>query len=137
MMIYRPHSRYVLMAGIAAICIALLGWRLAGRADLGSLLFLGVALGLLFFALRGIGSRVEVDALGLTLFRPLSPPLRIHYRQLVEVTEEGRVQRVLVVLYYPLAADGLLDLEDVRSQALPALEDQSELLSLLQTKTPR
>ena len=137
MMTYRPHSRYVLMAGIAVICVALLGWRLAERPDLGSLLFLGVALGLLFFALRGIGSRVEVDALGLTLFRPLLPPLRIHYRQLVEVTEEGRVQRVLVVLYYPLAADGLLDLDDMRSQALPALEDQTELLSLLQTKTPR
>ena len=137
MLIYRPHPRYVLMAGIAAVCLALLGWQLLGRADLGLLLFFGVALGLLFFALRGIGSRVEVDALGLTLFRPLSPPLRILYRQIVQVTEEGRLQRVLVVLYYPLAADALLDLDGVRSQALPALDDQAELLDLLQTKTPR
>lgn len=137
MLTYRPHPRYVLMTGIAVICLALLGWQLLGRADLGLLLFFGVALGLLFFALRGIGSRVEVDALGLTLFRPLSPPLRILYRQIVQVTEEGRFQRVLVILYYPLAADALIDLDGVRSQALPALDDQAELLDLLQTKTPR
>jgi len=137
MMIYRAHSRYVLMAGIGAICSALLGWRLLPRYDLGTALFLLVALALLLFALRGLGSRVEVDSIGLTLFRPLSAPLRIQYRQLVEVTEEGRVQRVLVLLYYPVADDGLLDLEALRSQALPALEDQAELLSVLQTKTPR
>ena len=136
MMTYRAHSRYVLIAGIAAICVALLGWRLLQGYDLGMLLFLSFGAVLLLAALRGAGSRVEVDALGLTLFRPFGAPLRIHYRQMAQATEEGRVQRVIVVIYYPLAPDGLVDLDNVRSQALPALEDQTELLHVLQTKMP-
>jgi hypothetical protein len=137
MMTYRTHSRYLLMAGIAAVCVVLLVWQLLQGVDLAALLFLGVAVALLLVALRGIGSRVEADAAGITLLRPLARPLRIQYRQLIQATEEGRVQRVLVVLYYPLGADGLLDLQALRSQALPALEEQMELLTVLQTKTPR
>jgi len=137
MMTYRAHSRYVLIAGVAAICVALLGWWSLQHADLAALLFLGLAAVLLFFALRGIGSRVEADAAGITVQRPLAQPLRIQYRQVAQVTEEGRVQRVLVLLYYPLGEDGLLDLQALRSLALPALEEQSELLAVLQAKTPR
>lgn len=137
MMTYRAHSRYVLIAAIAAGCAALLGRQLLQQMDVAALLFLGAAAAILFFALSGIGSRVEADALGITLLRPLAQPLRIQYRQLMQVTEEGRLQRVLLVLYYPLGADGLLDLDSLRSQALPALEEQMELLTVLQTKTPR
>lgn len=136
MMTYRPHPRYVLIAGVAAICVALLGWWLLQSYDLGELLFLSIGLAILLLALRGAGSRVEVDALGLTLLRPLSAPLRIPYRQIAQATEEGRIGRVIVVIYYPLAADGLVDLDNVRSQALPALEEQAELLHVLQTKMP-
>lgn len=136
MMTYRAHPRYVLFAGVAGICVALFGWWLLQGYDLGTLLFLCIGLGLLFTTLRSAGSRVEADALGLTLFRPLAPPLRIHYRQVAQATEEGRIQRVIVVIYYPLGADGLVDLDTVRSQALPALEDQVELLHVLQTKMP-
>jgi hypothetical protein len=137
MMTYRAHPRYVLLAGIGAVCVALLGWVLLRGYDLSVLLFFAIAAALLLLALRSSASRVEVDAAGLTLLRPLAPPLRIQHRQLVQATEEGRVQRVIVVLYYPLGEDGLVDLESLRSQALPALEDQTELLHVLQTKTPR
>lgn len=136
MITFRSHPRYVLLAGIAVVCVALLGWWLLSNTDLTTIVFFAVALVLLLVSLRGIGSRVEVDAVGLTLFRPLAQPLRIQYRQLAQVTEEGRVQHVLVVLYYPIAADGLMDLETLNSVALPALEDQMELLQVLQTKTP-
>ena len=136
MMTFRAHSRYVLMAGIAAICTALLGWQLWQQVELSTLLFFGFAAGLLFVALRGVSSRVEADAAGITLMRPLGSPLRIQYRQLLQVTEEGRLQRVLVVLYYPVNDNGLLALDALRSQALPALEEQMELLALLQAKTP-
>jgi hypothetical protein len=136
MMIYRPHSRYLLMAAVAAACSTVLGWWLLSRFDVGTLLFLALALVLLLAALRIIASRVEVDALGLTLFQPLAQPLRIQYRQLAQATAEGRWQRVIVVLYYPLGEDGLLDLDALHSQALPALEDQTELLHVLQKKTP-
>lgn len=134
---YRPHPRYALIAGIAGISILALLWLLWRRLELGSLLFLIFAAGLLVFALRSIFSRVEVDARGLTLVRPLSPPLSVQFRQLVEVSEEGRFQRVLLLLYHPLRPDGLLDLDDLRSVALPALDDQPELIELLQARTPQ
>jgi hypothetical protein len=136
---YRVHPVYLLLAGVAAICVAALGWRLLGGYDLGTALFFCLGLGLLLLTLRSAGSRVEADALGLTIFRPLAAPLRIQYRQIAEVTEEGRLLRlmqVIVVLYYPLAEDGLVDLDALRSQALPVLENQLELLHVLQTKTP-
>jgi hypothetical protein len=139
MMTYRANAFYLLLAGIAAACVALLGWWLLRSSDLGTVLFFCLGLGLLLLALRNAGSRVEADALGLTVFRPLAAPLRIQYRQIAQVTEESRLQRsmkAIVVLYYPLGADGLVDLEDLRSQALPALENQTELLHVLQTKTP-
>lgn len=140
MVTYRAHPVYLLLAGLAAACVILLGWRLLGGYDLGTVLFFCLGLGLLLLTLRNAGSRVEADALGLTLFRPLAAPLRIQYRQMAQVTEESRFQRtmkVIVVLYYPLGATGLVDLEDLRSQALPALEDQTELLHVLQTKMPQ
>ena len=139
MMTYRANVFYLLLAGLAAVCVAVLGWGLLRGSDLGTALFFCLGLGLLLLTLRNAGSSVEADALGLTLLRPLAAPLRIQYRQIAQATEESRFQRtmkVIVVLYYPLGADGLVDLEDLRSQALPALEEQTELLHVLQTKTP-
>ena len=81
-------------------------------------------------------SRVEVDDRGLTLLQPLASPQQVQYRQLAEVSEEGRLQRVILLLYHPLRPDGLLDLDDLRSLALPALEEQSDLLEILQARTP-
>jgi hypothetical protein len=134
--IYRPHPRYVLIAGIAALSVAALLWLLWRRLELGSVLFLAFAAGLLFFALRSLFSRIEVSDHGLVLLRPLSPPLAVQFRQLVEVSEEGRFQRVILLLYHPLAGQGLVDLDDLRSLALPALEEQGELLDLLLARTP-
>jgi hypothetical protein len=135
--VYRPHPRYILMAGIGAISVVVLLVLLPRRPDLVGVLFTLFGAGLLFFALRGLGSRVEVADHAITLLRPLSPPERIEYRQLAEVSEEGRLHRVIVLLYYPLRADGLVELDDLRSLALPALEDQYALLELLESKVPR
>ncbi len=133
--IYRPHARYVLMAGVSAICALLLGWFSLATLDFAALFFLAVAVLLLLAALRSLGSHVALDAQGLTLVRPLAKPLRIQFRQLAEVTEEGRLQRVILLLYYPLRADGLVDLDALAGQSLPALEEQAELLELLEAKT--
>jgi predicted secreted protein len=125
------------MAGIGALSVIALVVLLLRRPELVGVLFAIFAAGLLFFALRGLGSRVEVDDHALTLLRPLSPPQRVEFRQLAEVSEEGRLHRVIVLLYYPLHSDGLVDLDDLRSLALPALEDQYALLELLDSKVPR
>jgi hypothetical protein len=133
---FRPHARYVLIAGIALLSVAALLWLLWRELDLAGVLFLLFAVGLLFFALHSLRSRVEVDEHALTLFRPLAPPLQVQFRQLAEVSEEGRFQRVILVLYYPLRPDGQVELDDLRSLALPAVEEQTELLELLQARTP-
>jgi hypothetical protein len=133
---FRPHPRYVLIAGIAGLSMLVLLWLLWRRPELGSALFFAFAAGLLFFALRSLFSHVEVDEHGLTLFRPLARPQAVQFRQLVEVSEEGRFQRVLLLLYHPLRSNGLIDLDDLRSLALPALEEQPELFELLQARTP-
>jgi hypothetical protein len=134
---YRPHARYVLITGIAAVSVVALLWLLLLRLELASVLFLLFAAGLLFFAVRSLFSSVEVDEHGLTLVRPLSQPLQVQFRQLAEVSEEGRLQRVILLLYHPLRPDGLVDLDDLHSLALPALEEQSDLLETLQARTPR
>jgi hypothetical protein len=126
----------VLITGIAAISVLALLWLLLRRLELASVLFLLFAAGLLFFAVRSLFSRVEVDEPGLTLVRPLSQPLQVQFRQLAEVSEEGRLQRVILLLYHPLRPDGLVDLDDLHSLALPALEEQSDLLEILQARTP-
>ena len=48
------------------------------------------------------------------------------------MSEEGRLQRVILLLYHPLCADGQMDLDDLHSLALPALEEQTDLLEILQ-----
>ena len=133
---YRPHARYVLITAVAALSIPALIWLLLRGVDLAGVLFLLFAVGLLFFAVRGLLSRVEVDERGLTLLQPFASLQAVQYRQLAEVSEEGRLQRVILLLYHPLRPDGLLDLDDLRSLALPALEEQSVLLEILQARAP-
>lgn len=134
--VYRPHPRYLLMIAVASICALALGWMLLRRFDWGAVIFLAFAAGLVIVALSSLFSRVEVEEQGIRLYRPLLPAVAIGFRQLSEVTEEGRLQRVILILYHPLRDDGLVELDDLRSQALPALEEQAELLELLQAKTP-
>ena len=67
---FRPHARYLLISGIALFSVAALVWLSLRRLELAELLFLLFALGLLFYAVRSLFSRVEVDEHGLTLVRP-------------------------------------------------------------------
>jgi hypothetical protein len=134
---FRPHASYVLIAGVAIIAVPVLLWLLWREVELATVLFLLFAVGLLLFAVRSLLSRVEVDEHGLMIFRPLAAPQQVQFRQLLEVSEEGRFQRVIVLLYHPLQPQGLVALDDLRSLALPAVEAQTELLELLQARTPR
>jgi len=135
--IYRPHSRYVLYAGVSLVMAVAFVWLLRNQYEGGAVFFLLVSLGAALWSVGNLLSRVEVDAVSLVVRLPLLPARRIDIRQLAEVTENGRFVPALVVLYYPLRADGLVDLDDLRSQTLPAVEDQADLLQFLQEKTPR
>ena len=58
----------------------------------------------------------------------------IEFRQLIEVSENGRFGQSITLLYYPLLTTGLVDLEDAQSLFLPQVVDQETLYSTLAAK---
>lgn len=135
--VYRPHDRYLIYAGVSLAMVVAFAWLLWHQYEAGALLFLLVAVGAAIWSVGNLLSRVEVDASSLIVRVPLFPERRIDWRQLSAVTQDGRLLPALTVLYYPTRADGLVDVENLRSQILPSLQNQSELLAFLQEKTPR
>lgn len=136
MLLYHPTPRYALLTGAGAFAALLCAWSLWQQFDWFTLFFLG---GSLFAALAFAAqwrTVIEVDAHGLWLRVPLRTQ-RVEYRQLDGAVEAGRIVRGIVVTYHPLRENGLLDLEDLRSVTLPAVERQYELLTLLESKCPR
>ena len=57
-------------------------------------------------------------------------------RQLMSVSTSGRAGKALILLYHPDRGDGMLDLDDVRSLVLPALDEQDALQSYLEAQVP-
>lgn len=134
--IYRAHSRYRLLT-LAAVALALLFvWDLSKDVEAGSLLFLGVALGLFFRYGRVLGSRVTLEDRRLRLQRPFAPDVVVEFRQLAAIHEEGRFGQSLLLHYHPLTAAGLVELDEIRSLSLPALVAQSELAEFLDKQVP-
>lgn len=133
---YRPVERYALLGGAGVLAALFCGWALWRQFDWVTLIFLFGCL----FAAASFGmqllARVEVDGGGLQLVTPMTAR-RIEFRQLDSATEAGRLLRVIVVTYHPLLENGLLDLDDLRSVMLPAVNRQYELLELLQQHAPQ
>lgn len=134
---YRAHPRYRLLALAAALLALLLAWDLRRGVEPGGLLFFGVALGLAAWYGREVGSRVTLETRRLRLQRPLAADAVVEFRQLAGVSEEGRFGQSILLHYHPLAADGRIELEEIRSLALPALQEQAILLEILTKQAPR
>ncbi|MCC6165812.1 MAG: hypothetical protein IT329_01165 [Caldilineaceae bacterium] len=133
---YAAHPRYKALAGVCAAMAALFGWQLRQGIDVGALLFLGAALALMLWYVRSWGSRVTLEPRRLRLQRPLDADTVVEFRQLAGVSEEGRFGQSILLHYHPLAADGRVELEEIRSLALPALQGQAALLEILTQQTP-
>jgi hypothetical protein len=133
---YRAHPRYALFTLIAAVLALLFAWDLRRGVEMGGLLFLGVALALLVWNARGWGSRVILEPRRLRVQRPLSRAAVVEFRQLAAVNAEGRFGQSILLHYHPLAADGLVALDEMRSLALPALREQATVLDILQKQVP-
>lgn len=133
---YRSVERYALLGGAGLLAALFCGWALWREFDWITLLFLFGCL----FAAASFGmqmlARVEVDESGFRRVMPLGTR-RVEFRQLDSATEAGRLLRVIVVTYHPLQENGLLDLDDLRSVTLPAVNQQYELLELLQQHAPQ
>jgi len=141
--VYRTGGRYKVYAGVGAVATAAFGWRLASAwlNDQGmqwdALFFLVMLLGMTVWALWQIPARVQTSSRSVTLTRPFSAPRTVEYRQLFSVTENGRVGgRTISLVYHPLRADGLLELDDAHSLILPEVERQDELLEWIEARTP-
>ncbi|MFZ1754846.1 MAG: hypothetical protein WBO46_15395 [Caldilineaceae bacterium] len=132
--VFRPRRSYGAMAGIGLLVALLFAWELTRNFAGGTLFFIGCAL---LFALVNLGwavSTVELTETGLVRRRPLSGPLPIAFRQIATCEESGRMGKSISLIYYPLADNGLLDLDTPRSCFLPGVERQDELLAILQRK---
>lgn len=132
---YRAVDRYALLGGAGLLAALFCAWALWRQFDWITLIFLFGCL----FAAGAFGiqlrSRVEVDGEGLRLVAPFARR-HVQFRQLDGATEAGRLLRVIVVTYHPLQENGLLDLDDLRSVTLPAVNQQYDLLELLEQRAP-
>ena len=139
--IYAVHVRYWVGAALSLLLVGLFGWELGraarhGTVEIGTLLFSALSVGLLLRNAWFAFSRVEVDAEQVTLHRPLLPARRVIYRQLADVYEEGRRGKAILLTYHPRRADGLYDLDDLETLALPAVTDHDALYAMLAAQTP-
>ncbi len=133
-----PARRVYLLLVLLGLAVAALFVREVAR---GQGFDQAVAVFLLLSALGFAGihgmwalTRVELTPTGLTVHRPGRPPLHVDFRQMVDVHEGGRLLKTLSLVYYPVDADGLVDLEAPRSLFLPAVERQAELLRVLRSR---
>lgn len=133
---YASHFRYRLLVLLCLLLAVGFGWNLTRGLALDTLFFLLLSLALIGWLVYVILSRVEVNADELTLLAPLRAPRRVSFRQLISVSENGRFNPVITLLYHPRRADGLLDLDEARSLILPAVSDQQELLEMLEASLP-
>ena len=136
MTVYRPTPRYLIFALVSLVMVGLFTWDVARRIEVGTVLFLVISIGLVLWNTRAALTRVTLMPDRITLSAPLSRPRAIEFRQLMSVTEEGRMGRALLVAYYPHAGNGLLDLDDVETAALPVLHDQDTLFAVLSKRVP-
>jgi len=133
-LVYRPRRSYTLLAYLGALLALLFAWELGRDFAWSALFFFVIALVFAVINLHWATTRVELTPAGLTCCWRFSPTLHIDFRQIVTVAESGRMRTGLSFVYYPLAGDGLIDLDNPRSLFLPSLDRQDELLAIVQRK---
>jgi hypothetical protein len=135
--IFPAHTRYrFYFAGSVGLAL-LFVWDLVQGAGVEFLFFAGIALVAALWSARMMASRVELTRVGVTLHMPFAELRHVDFRQLFSASEEGRFNRVITLIYYPVAADGLLDLQDARTLFLPAVEEQERLMAAILREMPR
>jgi len=134
--VFTIQSVYKLIVALMLLLVVALGWDLLRNPMPGTLFFFCVSVGLALWSGLTTLQRVELTENSICLSAPLRPQRCVAFRQLISVTEEGRVNPTLTVLYHPQQANGLLDLESAQSLFLPAVQNQEELLAHLQARVP-
>lgn len=144
--VYKPHPRYQWMAVGSLVLSLLLAWTLmapivrsgqwmAANLDVGALFFMAAAIGIAIWQGRMALSRVKLTSKNVSLFTPLARTRHVDFRQLSSVTENGR-GRVITLLYHPVGANQLVDVDDLKGLPLPEVVDQDSLLEILEEHVP-
>lgn len=134
---FTPHPIYRWLTLGCLILSGLLGWRLWQEFMAATLFFVAVSFGASLWFGHALLCRVQLDEHSVILQRPLRRFCRVEFRQLLSVTESGRLTQTLLLLYYPRQSDSLLDLEHIHHLQLPAVSDQEKLLMALEARIPK
>jgi hypothetical protein len=145
--VYKPHPRYQWMSLGSIVLFLLFAWNVlapvvrSGRwtavnPDVGTFFFMAAALGIAIWQGRMALSRVELTSKDVSLSAPLSRVRHVAFRQLSSVSESGRGGRVITLLYHPIGANQLVDVDDLEGLALPEVVDQDSLLDHLEEHVP-
>lgn len=134
---YTSHTLYRVLAVVCLPVMGVLGAQAWRAPEPGTWLFLALSLFVWLHFLRLAATRVTLDGVGVSVERPGARRCTIAYRQIAGVHEEGRGLSSLLVLYHPRGPNGLIDPDELRSLALPALLRQAELLQRLHARTMR
>lgn len=133
---YPSQHFYRVFALISLVVAALFAWDLLQGPELGSVLFFGISLGLLAWSVRAAFTNVALAPDHFRVEAPFVRPRQVEYRQILSVTEEGRMSKSIVVAYHPRTTDGLLDLNRADTIVLPAVQNQDALYEQLLQRVP-
>lgn len=134
--LYLPRPVYRLFAAGGAAVAALFTWEVVREFSLPTLFFLLAAAGFAVVYLRWALMRMELTADGVTVQVPLQSPRHVLFRQMITCVEAGRITPGLSLVYWPVSADGLVEMEAPRTLFLPAVARQEELLAALEERIP-
>jgi hypothetical protein len=134
--IYQTHRIHLILALIGMAVSLLFAWTLLESLDWMAILFLVAAIAFALVNLQRMFMRVELTPSGITLHDPFAAPRHVEFRQMVTVSEAGRIRPGVSVVYYPVRANGLVDMEEPYTLFIPALNRQDELLAILRREIP-
>lgn len=129
----RIYSAFTLLGLLITLLFV---WTLLQGFEWFTLIFLTLSALFAIINLRWTLTRAELTPSGLTLYEPLLQPTHIDFRQMIAVYEAGRPIPGISLVYYPLADNGLVNVDEPRTLFLPALENQAELLAILNHEIP-
>lgn len=137
---FTPSPRYWLLAAAGMGAGLLFAWELrrgwAWEPALLAALTLGTALWALRQATTAVSVETAANGQAVIVRRLGSGAHRVESRQIFDVGEAGRMVRIVSLLYHPLLPGGRLDVDSVRTLALPALRDQHVFLAAVQPGAP-
>ncbi len=134
--VYLPRTTYRLFAAGGAAVVLLFLWELLKGFSLPTLFFLVGAIAFTLIYARWALMQLELTADGVTVRAPLQATQQIRFRQMIVCEEAGRFMPGVSLVYWTVSADGIVDTEVPRTQFLPAVARQEELLAALQERIP-